>query len=354
MAIGRISGPLLKSNLIRDGVDLAFETDLLYLKVASDTNPTPRVGINTNNPQYELDVIGTARTTDLEVTDDFTIGNFTISDNTISSNLPTINFIASGGQATAYHSRLLVNDIELNGNKIETVTSNANLELRANGTGIVDIQSGARINGSLNVNGNITATGDIRIDGNLFIGNELTDTITINASIKSSLIPETNNLYDLGSSTFRWRDIYARNITADFLNLSTFTVGNLFFTDNSIVTTSGNLILDAAGAGAVRLGNFAISGNTITNIANNSITEIAQSGTGYFRIQGTNGFVPPSGNTSQRPTEYAVEGMMRYNTDSKALEIWDGLVWASPSGTTGAVSEGTANDIAIKYALTLG
>ncbi len=31
MAIGRISGPLLKSNLIRDGVNLAFETDLLYL-----------------------------------------------------------------------------------------------------------------------------------------------------------------------------------------------------------------------------------------------------------------------------------------------------------------------------------
>ena len=33
MAVGRISGPLLKSNLIRNGIDLAFETNLLYLDV---------------------------------------------------------------------------------------------------------------------------------------------------------------------------------------------------------------------------------------------------------------------------------------------------------------------------------
>ena len=87
----------------------------------------------------------------------------------------------------------------------------------------------------------------------------------------------------------------------------------------------------------------------------NSVTEITQSGTGYFKITGTNGFIPPRGNTSQRPLLInAVEGMTRYNTDSKALEIWDGTTWASPAGTIGAVSESTANEIAIKYALTLG
>jgi hypothetical protein len=46
--------------------------------------------------------------------------------------------------------------------------------------------------------------------------------------------------------------------------------------------------------------------------------------------------------------------MTRYNIDSKALEIWDGLQWSSPAGTIGAVSESTANDIAIRFALTLG
>ena len=48
MAGGRISGPLLKSNLVRNGVNLAFETDLLYLDVNNN-----RVGIKTANPQAE-------------------------------------------------------------------------------------------------------------------------------------------------------------------------------------------------------------------------------------------------------------------------------------------------------------
>ena len=63
MAVGRISGPLLKANLLRNGVDLAFETDLLYLDVNNS-----RIGIKTTTPQYELDVNGTTRSTDLITT----------------------------------------------------------------------------------------------------------------------------------------------------------------------------------------------------------------------------------------------------------------------------------------------
>ena len=60
--IGRISGPLLKANLLRDGIDLAFETDLLYLDVNNS-----KVGIHNGAPTYQLDVTGTTRTTDLLV-----------------------------------------------------------------------------------------------------------------------------------------------------------------------------------------------------------------------------------------------------------------------------------------------
>ena len=350
MAIGRISGPLLKSNLIRDGVNLAFETNLLYLDVVNS-----RIGINTAAPQYALDVVGTTRSTNLAVGNQLNIGNFTLSGNTISSNLPTITFSASGGEATAYHSRLVVNDIELSGNKISTTVSNANLELDPNGTGKVDIQSSTDIAGNLLVNGDITATGNITIGGNLTIGDALTDTITINASIRSSLIPETDNTYDLGSSSYKWRAIYTQGIFATNLSLSTFDIGNIHLENNAITTTGGtDLIIDPSGTGSLVIGDFQIRGNSITNVATDSITELAQSGTGYFKIAGTNAFVVPRGTTGQRPTTYAVEGMTRYNTDAKALEIWDGLQWSSPAGTIGAVSESTANDIAIRFALTIG
>ena len=54
MAIQRIPGELLQTNLTRSGVDLAFETNLLYLDVTN-----MRVGIGTSSPgAYKLDVSG--------------------------------------------------------------------------------------------------------------------------------------------------------------------------------------------------------------------------------------------------------------------------------------------------------
>ena len=58
MAIGRISGSVLKSNLTRNGTDLAFETNLLYLDVTNS-----RVGIGTSEPTTALQVNGTTTTT---------------------------------------------------------------------------------------------------------------------------------------------------------------------------------------------------------------------------------------------------------------------------------------------------
>ena len=51
MAIGRISGPMLKSNLERLGTDLSVETDLLYLDVTNN-----RIGINESTPTKSLHV----------------------------------------------------------------------------------------------------------------------------------------------------------------------------------------------------------------------------------------------------------------------------------------------------------
>ena len=63
MAIGRITGSVLKSNLTRNGTDLAFETNLLYLDVTNS-----RVGIGTSEPTTALQVNGTVTATALAVT----------------------------------------------------------------------------------------------------------------------------------------------------------------------------------------------------------------------------------------------------------------------------------------------
>ena len=102
MSIGRISGPLLKANLLREGVNLAFETDLLYLDVNN-----MRIGVNTTTPTHDLQVNGTTKTTYLE-TDSLKVGNITISGNTIDSDTGVLNLSGFNGSGIVYQNKLKV------------------------------------------------------------------------------------------------------------------------------------------------------------------------------------------------------------------------------------------------------
>jgi hypothetical protein len=314
-----------------------------------------RIGIKTSSPTTDLDVNGHIRSTNITVDNQLNIGNLHFTVNTITSDSNTIVFAAAAGEATVYHSRLQIDDLQLQGSTISTTVSNSSIELDPNGSGTVNIIANTNITGNLVVTGNINATGNVVIGGNIQIGDALTDNIVINASIRSDLVPETDNTYDLGSATYRWRAVYTGTLYTSSLAVPSMDIGNLMFRDNEITTTTGqDLYIDGNGAGGVRLGNFRIVDNVITNQVSNAISQIVQSGTGYFKIAGTNGFVPPVGSNAQRPTTYAVLGMTRFNNDSNALEIWNGSTWASPAGSSGAVSLAEAEATAVVYALTLG
>lgn len=62
MAIGRISGPMLFSNLERQGLDLSIDGNLVYFDVNQRY-----VGINTDAPEHELDVRGTVQVGNLVI-----------------------------------------------------------------------------------------------------------------------------------------------------------------------------------------------------------------------------------------------------------------------------------------------
>ena len=119
MAVGRISGQLLKSNLLRNGVNLAFETDLLYIDVNNS-----RIGVKTATPQYPLDINGTARTTNLEVTNQAVINNITIGANTISTTASVLNITSP--DSILYNNKLVIDDLIIEGNTITATDSNQN------------------------------------------------------------------------------------------------------------------------------------------------------------------------------------------------------------------------------------
>jgi hypothetical protein len=229
MAIGRISGPLLKANLLREGVNLAFENDLLYLDVNNS-----RIGINNANPQYDLDVIGTTRAPALEVSTLANIGSVNITGTTISTTQPTLSLGAADN--VIYQNKLTVDSLDLENNVISSNETNANIEFSPNGTGTVEIFA------DTNVTGNITATGSITADGNITIGDTDTDNITFNAEINSNIIPDTTETYTLGSDPAiggkQWQNVFTNTLTAGTVRTTSIAVdgvdialrqGNIFY-----------------------------------------------------------------------------------------------------------------------------
>jgi hypothetical protein len=232
--LGRISGPLLKANLLRQGVDLAFETDLLYLDVNN-----LRIGVKTANPTHDLQVNGTTRTTNLELENRLDVGNITIENNTITSSTGDIN-IVTNTESAFVAPKFLVGDFTIFDNVIQTNSSNANIELRPNGTGQVEIYSDALVNGNLHVTGNITA------DGNIELGDADTDNVVFNADIASDIIPNLNEEYTLGSNPAlggkRWADTWVRDLYADAIYTANVIIDgiNLSFRADNIIYVSEN------------------------------------------------------------------------------------------------------------------
>lgn len=237
MAVGRITGPLLKANLLREGVPLAFETDLLYIDVING-----RVGVKTSAPQFDLDVNGTTRTTNLQVDTTATVGVagltdvFTISGNTIASTNGTIYLQPTGANAVVYQAKLQVNsNLQITTNTVSTTVTDADLNISTLGTGKVNVNS------NMLVNGNLHATGTITADGNIQLGNATTDNVVFNADVNSNIIPDVTNTYNLGSDPATggnaWKTAFVQTLDAVNLVASSITISGV-----NLVLPQGNIV----------------------------------------------------------------------------------------------------------------
>jgi hypothetical protein len=216
MSVGRISGPLLRSNLQRTD-DLAFETDLLYINHSGN-----KIGINTDSPTRTLQVNGVTRNTaSITVTNSATFGNMLFENASISALTGPISITAGSSIQTP---QLRVGDVYFNDNVLGTYTSNTDLQLQANAAGYVDIPSNLEVYGSINATGNIVA------DGNMVIGDDSTDSLTIAADIDSDIIPDLNSTYNIGSSASRqWGDTFAAagNVAGNIAVSSLVSIGGI-------------------------------------------------------------------------------------------------------------------------------
>jgi hypothetical protein len=61
---------------------------------------------------------------------------------------------------------------------------------------------------TLSVAGLTTIASDLRVNGSTVLGDAQSDTITLNGRFNTSLLPASDNTYDIGSGSLRWRDLF--------------------------------------------------------------------------------------------------------------------------------------------------
>jgi len=405
--IGRISGPLLKENLLRDTVNLRVESNLLYFDVnthaadvaltANDpvTYPlstwTGRIGIHTSNPAYELDVVGTTRTNALLVKTNgkyenayADIDNIRLDGNKIQSQNGFDLELA--GSTLTNKVKILTNtlidadlevsgDVAVNGGDLTTNQTSFNL---INGTattvqafGAAELLVFASSTGTTTFRSDVVINKDLQIKGGDLTTNTSTfnlfnaDASTINAFGAASTInigaplsgttTVRNDLQVNGSVSVNGDVNIGGNLTLGDTTFDSITVV-ADFTSNLIPNTTDTYDLGTPDqawrnlyatnieiTGNLGLSQIAIDGNKISTTESNADLEFDTAGTGRYVFIGTGGVILPVGNTAERPTPPAI-GMIRFNTDDQRVENYNGEEW----------NRMVHDDDAIAFAIALG
>jgi hypothetical protein len=361
--LGRIGGQVLTDNLLRAGVDLAFETNLLYLDVTNQ-----QIGIRDSTPVYTLDVNNNIYTNELTVITQLAPGNLRFnSPETISTSVGGIDVYINGG-GEIFHDRLTTSNLVLDGNLISSI-ANSNIVLDPNGSGTVQLLADTNITGDLAVTGNISLSGNLTGLGTLTFGDQTLDTVTINTDFTQSIIPGDDLTYAMGAdagdrSARRWSQAHAPDWTyitngawpgSGIIPLSV-TISDQLTLDGTInkisAIQSNDDVLLSPNTGITRIESTRWQANEITNLLNTPLT-FASTGIGYTRFMGDNGFVIPAGTSGERPPSPEV-GDTRWNVTEQYLECYDGSVYVVATGGGEIVTQQFMEDLGFIYSAILG
>ena len=132
--------------------------------------------------------------------------------------VPTTSETYDLGSATQTWKEIFVatssiNFVRPDGTILQQIKADEDGVIFTSGSGAAANISGSIISGSsLHIQGNAKVTGDLTLGGQITIGDSDSDDVVMEAEFSSSLIPNDDNSFDLGSSAKQWKDIYVNGI----------------------------------------------------------------------------------------------------------------------------------------------
>jgi hypothetical protein len=386
VAIGRISGALLFSDLDRQSTDLAFTTNGRPLAFMDFTNF--RFGVNTNSIVDTFTVTGTANVSGIakvfgnlvaasgvQATDvnsgafnviggagitgnlyagnlfatnfsgnisntggTSTFGNIAVTDSATFGSINTANAVISGGYISALTNAYITTGSITNFSTANAVISGGYISALSNATiTTANLQSlyAAELNST---SGNITtlvatnvSSGNAVISGgyisaltNAYITTSaITNLSTANAVISGGYISALSNATIGTGNVQSW---YAAQLNSTNANLVTAAASN-FSTGNAVI--SGGYITGLANAviTTANLGNIKVEDITISSLTGNiKLNPLLSNGNALVIMETTSALQVPAGNTAQQPTT-AYPGALRWNTGVTSLEVYSGTSW---------------------------
>ena len=131
------------------------------------------------------------------------------------------------------------------------------------------------VSGNVTIGGNLDVTGDLTLSGDLTFGDNITDKLTFTGAIDSNFIPDDDGIFDLGSSSKEWKDLYidgTANIDSLVADTADINGGTI---DAADITVGAGKTLNVS-AGTLTLADNQISGDKVEGgtIAATTITDL--------------------------------------------------------------------------------
>jgi len=206
-----------------------------------------------------------------------------------------------------------------------------------NVTGSVTVSNNISASGNisasnLELQGNANIKGNITLGGNINIGNQNTDLVVFAGEISSSILPELNNEFDLGSGTQAWRNLHVSG-TANIQNIN---LKDVQIYNNITVSGSATFGTDASDRLTATASVFISSSVELTG----SLSQLGNTTqTGSLNVSG--GVNISAGNVRITDNLFVSGGTINVANTATDIEIKDN------TATALTISEGANNYVAI-------